>query len=430
MSNRDRDETPLVHHTAPARPGLLRNAAPPPKPLEPGARLDTYRIVRLLGAGGMGSVYLAHDESLDRDVAIKLIRSDTRPPLDVLERFRAEARTMARIAHPHVVRILALGESDGLPYIVMEHVPGTDLGKMMAANDGPLRVAQTTAILDQICRGASAMHAAGLVHADLKPSNVLLGPAFRVVISDFGLSRRAGAPPSGWSTPAYGAPELVLEETLRPELAQRVDVYSIGVMAYELLTGQLPFASDAERLDALASGRVPRNPSELRAGLGTNFDAPVLAALASDPVVRTPSVDALRRALEQVPLHHPPTRPLRILVADDDPAYCDIVRRTLARSFRGSTIETTPDGAAALASALRHRPDLLVTDLDMPLMNGVELVAEVRARPELADVPVIVLSAIGGPADWSLLGRLGANAFLGKPFDAQQLASLAHAITG
>jgi serine/threonine-protein kinase len=87
-----------------------------------------------------------------------------------------------------------------------------------------------------------------------------------------------------------------------------------------------------------------------------------------------------------------------------------------------------PDGAAALASALHIRPDLIVTDLDMPVMNGIELVAEIRARPELAEIPVIVLSAIGGPADWSLLDRLGANAFVGKPFDAQQLLSVAHAV--
>jgi serine/threonine-protein kinase len=127
---------------------------------------------------------------------------------------------------------------------------------------------------------------------------------------------------------------------------------------------------------------------------------------------------------------HAPTRPLRILVADDDAAYCDLVCRTLARSFRGSTVEATPDGAAALTAALRARPDLVVTDLDMPLMNGVELVAEIRARAELADVPVIVLSAVGGSADWSLLGRLGASAFIGKPFDAQQLASVAHAVAG
>jgi len=390
--------------------------------------LGGYRIIRLIGAGGMGNVYLARDEALDRDVAIKVVRSAGPVPLEILERFRAEARTMARISHPHVVRIHSLGEVDGLPYIVMEHVPGSNLAQVVAKNGGPFRVAQSLAILDQICRGASAMHAAGLVHGDLKPSNVLFGPAFRLVLSDLGLSRRIHATSAGWSTPAYGAPELTLEDGVRPELAQRVDVYSIAAMGYECLTGRLPFESVTERRRAADEGRAPIPPSEIRPEIGTSFDVPILAGLVADPALRTASVDALRRSLERL---HPPasvTRPLRILVADDDPAYCDIVCRTLARSFRGSTIESAPDGAVALASALHIRPDLIVTDLDMPLMNGVELVAEVRARPELADIPVIVLSAIGGPADWSLLSRLGANAFVGKPFDTQQLTSVAHAV--
>jgi serine/threonine-protein kinase len=428
MAASRRDETPLLHHTAPARPGNVRSTPRQP-PFDPGALVGSYRIVRLIGAGGMGSVYLARDESLDRNVAIKLIRTDGAPPLDVLERFRAEARTMARIAHPNVVRIHALGEIDGLPYIVMEHVPGTDLARLIANADGPLRIALGLALLDQICRGVSAMHAAGVVHGDLKPANVLFGPGFRVVVSDLGLARRMGAAPAGWSTPLYSAPELGHDEEARPEQSPRIDVYSIGVIAYELLTGQLPFGSETQRLAAVHEGRLPRRPSEVRPDLGPAFDELLLAALATDPAQRPPSVDALRRALERANSTPRSSRPLRILVADDDPAYCDLVSRILARGFRGSTIESTPDGASALASALRTKPDLIVSDLDMPLMNGVELVAELRARPELADVPVIVLSAIGGPADWSLLERLGANAFVGKPFDAQQLSSVARALT-
>jgi serine/threonine protein kinase len=430
MSSRPRsDETPLLHHTAPARPSKVRTMAHGPSIAE-GALLDGYRIVRLIGAGGMGSVYLARDEALDREVAVKVVRSEGPLPLDAIERFRAEARTMARISHPNVVRIHALGEVAGVPYIVMEHVPGRNLAQLLADDGGSLRVAQALAILDQACRGTSAIHAAGLVHGDLKPSNVLFGPGFRVVLSDLGLSRRPGAAPAGWSTPLYGAPELSVADGVRPELAQRIDVYAIGVMAYEFLTGRLPFETEAERIDALRDLRSPPPPSSLRPELGPELDAAILGALAADPALRTASVDAFRRALEHARVLPTSSRPLRILVADDDASYCDLVCHTLARSFRGSTIEAAPDGVAALAAALRTRPDLVVTDLDMPLMNGIELVAEIRGRPELADIPVIVLSAVGGAADWSLLGRLGATAFVGKPFDAQQLTSVAHAVAG
>lgn len=424
------DETPLKHDTVPAR----RGAGPRPvvsagPSVREGSRLGDYRIVRPIGSGGMASVFLARDEALDRDVAIKIAREVGSGSLETIERFRSEARAMARIAHPNVVRIHALGDLEGVPYIVMEHVPGEDLSRLLAQRGGRLRLAEALAVLDQICRGASAIHAAGLVHGDLKPANVLFGPGFRVVLSDFGLSRRTTAPPSTWSTPAYGAPELARGDELAPELAQRVDVYSIAVMAYELFTGRLPFDPEERRLHAI-DGLVPPRPSALRSELPPELDVPILAALTTDPELRTPSADALRRALEHVPLHPAPDHRLRILVADDDPDYRDLVRRTLARSFRGSTIESVGDGTAALASARAMRPDLVVTDLDMPGLNGVELLAEMRSDPSLESVPVVVLSAIGGPADWALLGRLGAQAFVGKPFDAQQLTSVAHAITG
>ncbi len=423
------DETPLRHDTVPARRRGVRISTQTGPELHEGARLGDYRIVRPIGSGGMASVYLARDEALDRDVAIKIARDTGPASLEMMERFRSEARAMARIAHPNVVRIHALGDLQGVPYIVMEHVPGEDLSQLLAQRGGRLRLAEALAVLDQICRGASAIHAAGLVHGDLKPANVLFGPGFRVVLSDFGLSRRVTAAPSSWSTPAYGAPELARGDELAPALAQRVDVYSIAVMAYELLTGKLPFEPEERRAHAI-DGLVPTRPSVIRPELPSELDVPLLAALTTDPELRTPSADALRRALERVPLHPAPDHRIRILVADDDPDYRDLVRRTLARSFRGGTIESVSDGASALASALAMRPDLVVTDLDMPGLNGVELLAEMRAHPSLESVPVIVLSAIGGPADWALLGRLGAQAFVGKPFDAQQLTSVAHAITG
>lgn len=422
------DETPLFHYTAPQRPRALR-AAPPDTTLAEGDAIGAYRVERLLGAGGMGSVYLAHDESLDRHVAIKVIRADQGTRLETLERFRAEARTMARMANPHVVGVHAMGEVRGLPYIVMEYVPGVDLAKLVQANGGPLRVAQALAILDQVCRGASAMHASGLIHGDLKPSNVLFGPAFRAVLTDFGLAHRIGAAAPAWSTPAYGAPELTRRDEDDADLSLRIDVYSIGVIAYELLTGTLPFESEAARMAAMADGARPVRPSVRRPEIGTAFDIPIMEALAWDPACRTASVDLFRRAIaESPPAQAQPEPPLRILVADDDAEYGDVVRRVLAKSFRGSVVETTQDGASALAAAHEYPPDLVVTDLDMPGMNGVELVAALRSDTGLAEVPVIVLSAIGGPADWTLLSRLGANAFLGKPFEASQLSSLARAL--
>lgn len=412
--------------TAPAMPSRMRSHAD--TALLPGATLgDTYRIVRVLGVGGMGTVYLARDEGLDRLVALKVVRSHLASQPLALERFRAEARTMARLSHPHVVGVHALGETDGRPYLVMEYVPGTPLSRFVHERGEPLRAEEVLAILDQVCRGVAALHAAGLVHRDLKPGNILIGPAFRVVVSDLGLSHGIGQATSSWGTPGYTAPELCSGEPPPADLARRVDVYSIGAMAYELLTGQLPFGTQAEWTFAMLEARPPPPPSSLRPALGTALDAPVLEALAWSPELRTASVDALRRALGEAALstHPAPRRPLRFLVVDDDPAYATLASRFLVRAFPGAVVEAAEDGGAALRASAGRVLDLVVTDLDMPDMNGMELTAALRAQPSTADVPIIVASAVGGATDWSLLGRLGANAFLGKPFDAAQLGLLA-----
>ncbi len=428
MSDEQSTNRPRRDDTQPETP--LARVAESQTALREGDRVGgQYRVLRLIGHGGMGTVYQARDEQLDRDVALKVMRTQLAPNVGTLDRFRAEARAMARLSHPHVVGIYALGELEGLPFLVMEYVPGTTLSRFLAERGHSLRIEESLAILDQVCRGVSAMHAAGVVHRDLKPGNILLGPAFRVVVSDLGLSRTVGEANDGWGTPGYSAPEINDPRPVVAELAPRLDVYSIGAIAYQLLTGSMPFPNEAARLSALADGVAPEKPSLRAPRLGTEFDAPLLSALAWSPELRTPTVDTLRRALaSHGHARVMPPRRLRILVADDDATYGDLAGRVLARAFRGAVVETAPDGATALASALAHPPDLIVADLDMPGLNGVELVAALRADPRTEKVPVVVVSAIGGPTDWALLGRLGANAFLGKPFDPTQLSALARAV--
>ncbi len=213
-----------------------------------GTVLDgAYRIVGALGQGGMGVVMLARDERLERNVAIKLIRPGRMATKGARDRFLTEARAMARVRHENVVEIYAFGEVEDTPYFVMEYVPGTNLANWL--EDALLRdhlpaIDESLGYLDQICRGVSAIHASGTVHGDLKPGNILLGPASRVAVADMGLSRVLDAlddsalhPMAG--TPAYMAPECVSTD-LAPELVQRRDVYALGVMAYEMLTGRQP----------------------------------------------------------------------------------------------------------------------------------------------------------------------------------------------
>lgn len=389
-----------------------------------------YRVLRPLGSGGMGEVVRAHDEALDRDVAIKLIRFDMAIEPKARDDFLAEARAMARLAHPNVVGVHAVGQLRGAPYLVMEYVPGTSLSSLLMDRDGPLGIDEAAFILDQVGRGLAAMHAAGLVHRDLKPANVLLGPGFRVVIGDLGIARVLGdtrPEDDVWvaGTPSYMAPEIRLAASAGPGLAARADIFSLGVMAYQLLTGRLPYR------DARISGlEKPEPPSLLRPELSAEVDEVIEQALEMFPDRRPHSADAFRRHLVGA-LHAGASRrpgPRRVLVVDDDDAYRDLTRLVLARAFRHATIEGVPDGATALAAARHARPDLVVTDYDMPGIDGGELVTRLRALPGGRALPIVLCTAVAGPTDWRLLSTLGADGFLAKPFEPTQLVALARGV--
>jgi len=392
---------------------------------------DSYRVVGPLGQGGMGVVVLAVDERLERDVAIKLIRPSYTTNKGARDRFLIEARAMARVRHENVVEIYAFGELAQTPYFVMEYVPGTNIANWL--DDGILEdrmpsIDEALGYLDQVCRGVHAIHASGAVHGDLKPSNLLIGPASRVAVADMGLSRlfdpkgRLGDHPMA-GTPAYMAPEFARTDLSR-EHAQRGDVYAIGVIAYEMLTGQQPFVIEntADMLAAHRGARAPL-PSQVRPDLTNAFDVPLIQALDFDPAHRTPNPDVFRRALlearESIKTNY---GAMRIVVADDDDDFRALAAEALRYGFPGARIEAVADGEAALAACDREAASLAVIDLDMPGLNGVELTAALRANYSL---PIVVVTASGGAPDWHILSSLGADGFLIKPLDPFALVALA-----
>jgi serine/threonine protein kinase len=397
---------------------------------------ESYRVVGPLGQGGMGVVVLAVDERLERDVAIKLIRPAFTRIKNARERFLIEARAMARVRHENVVEIFAFGELAETPYFVMEYVPGTNVANWL--DDGILEdrlpsIDEALGYLDQVCRGVGAIHTAGALHGDLKPSNLLIGPASRVAVADMGLSRlfdpkgQLGEHPMA-GTPAYMAPEFARTDLSR-ELAQRGDVYALGVIGFEMLTGHQPFAIESTS-DMLAAhrGARPPLPSQVRPELTTAFDLPLLRALEFDPDRRTVSPDAFRRALlsarESIKTNY---NALRIIVADDDADFRTLAVETLSYGFPGARIEPVADGEAALAACDREPASLAVIDLDMPGLNGVELTAALRANYSLA---IVVVTASGGAPDWHILSSLGADGFLIKPIDPFALVALARKAVG
>lgn len=265
---------------------------------------DKYRVGSTLGQGGMGIVLHAFDQQLARDVAIKLVRPEFSSSPLAREQFTHEARAMARVRNPNVVEIYASGDFLGTPYFVMEYMARGNLGTWLdRLGDNVPAVDEAIGFLDQVCRGLQAIHDAGIVHHDLKPSNILIDNGFRVAVSDLGLVRLADPNTTGHTgsmtgTPAYIAPETALAEPVPPRLKSKTDIYALGVMAFELLTGSLPFdAAAPEELIRCHVEQAPPAASEFRPDLPHVFDDILARALAKNPAERTESADTFRREL-------------------------------------------------------------------------------------------------------------------------------------
>ncbi|WP_181233063.1 serine/threonine protein kinase [Enhygromyxa salina] len=389
---------------------------------------NSYRILGQLGEGGMGIVLHGVDERLEREVAIKFIHPKHVDTEELHELFVREARAMARARHPNLVEIYARGDYKGSPYFVMEYIKGTTLEEWVAGHDQRrVGLDDALSLLDQICRGVAALHAVGAVHRDLKPSNVMIGPGFRAVVTDMGLAINLG----GWAagrervagTPAYISPEIAAERHVPPQYAHASDIYAIGVMAYELLTGRHPFkAKTVVELLRAHIHETPPKPSEVAPELSDVFDEVLLRALAKDPNDRIESAHALRTALALArERSSESSAPLRIMIADDDHACLRWTGKFISGSFPNATLDLVTDGATALAHAIRDPPSVAILDLSMPGLNGTELTAALRANPRTCDVPIVVVTGVGGARDWRLLLRLGASGFLVKPTDPDAL---------
>ena len=245
---------------------------------------DRYKIDAQIGIGGMGTVFSAVDERLGRRVAVKLLKEELASDPRFIERFRREARAAAALSHPNVAGVFDYGESDGLPFIVMELVDGRDLSRVMR-DDGPLDEARTRAIAAQIALALGHAHSAGLVHRDVKPHNVIVTDDDGVKVTDFGIARATGestltATGTILGTAQYISPEQASGETLGPPS----DVYSLGIVLYEMLTGAVPFTGDSPVSVALRHVRdeVPQ-PSSIDPKIPPEYDELVAKATAKQP---------------------------------------------------------------------------------------------------------------------------------------------------
>ncbi|HYP23043.1 MAG TPA: protein kinase [Actinomycetota bacterium] len=260
---------------------------------------DRYRIEERIAAGGMGTVYAATDDRLHRRVAVKLLKEGLSGDAKFVARFEREARAAAALSHPNVAGVFDYGEDGETPFIVMELAQGRDLARLLR-DEGPLEPDRARGLGAQICTALAHAHAAGLVHRDVKPANVIVDESDRVKVTDFGIARAAGeatltATGSVLGSAQYMAPE----QASGAPVTAAADVYAAGIVLYEMLTNAVPFTGDSPVSVAMrhVSDEVPR-PSSVNPQVPESLDAIVARATAKDPADRFPSAAAMGAALE------------------------------------------------------------------------------------------------------------------------------------
>jgi serine/threonine-protein kinase len=260
---------------------------------------DRYELERLVGTGGMSSVYCARDRLLERKVALKILHEHHTADDDYVERFRHEARAVAQLAHPNIVTVIDRGEQDGRQFIVFEFVDGENL-KELVEREGRLPVREAIELALQVGRALAFAHEHGLVHRDVKPQNVLLIDDGRAKVTDFGIARELDVEGMTTSGMVLGTSEYIAPEQARGEpVGPHTDVYSLGVVLYELLAGEVPFRG--ESFVAIAMRHVNDPVPSLRARrpeISGRLDAAISRAMAKDPADRWDSMDGFLAELE------------------------------------------------------------------------------------------------------------------------------------
>ncbi len=259
-----------------------------------------FELEELVGSGGMSSVFRARDRVLERDVALKILHDRLVAEQDVVDRFSREAKLVAGLSHRNIVGVIDRGDYEGKPYIVFEYIPGENL-KQLVQREGPLPVARALELAIEIARGLAFAHEQGFVHRDVKPQNVLLNGKGEAKVTDFGIARPLEVQDGETQTGTV----LGTCDYISPEQAQgrrvdaQSDVYSLGIVLYELLTAQVPFTGDNFVAVAMQHINTPApRVSELRPDVPPRVDAAVARALAKDPAARFESMTAFCDELE------------------------------------------------------------------------------------------------------------------------------------
>jgi serine/threonine protein kinase len=366
--------------------------------LSEGDELAGYRIEQRLGRGGMGVLYLALEPGLERRVALKLIAPEAAADEVFARRFAEESKIAASIEHPNVVPIYAAGEAAGIPYIAMRYVPGADLARRLA-REGRLDPADAVEIVAQVGNGLDAIHAAGLVHRDVKPANVLLGGADAVhaYITDFGVARNVSTESGLTQTGRFvGTLDYVAPEQISGgEIDARVDVYALGCLLFKLLTGEVPFPRDGEAARLYAHLNDPPPAVSLcLPEVSMALDDVVIRAMSKSPEDRYPSAGDLGRAAQAALRDEQPVLPERTV------ATGTAATRT-AETIASESVASTE----ATRGAVSPRPSRPSAKTIAPPWRRWVLVIGIVALVAMAGIAIAVSAGGGGSEPNAATGR-------------------------
>ena len=408
--------------------------------LGPGVELGPYSVVERIGRGGMATVYKAYHAALDRYVAIKVLPEFFAEDEEYRERFHQEAMSVARLRHPNILSVYDFGHERGIAYLVLELVSGGTLADRLGTR---IDIHDTVAMLKPIADALDHAHRNGVLHRDIKPSNILLHRDGTPVLADFGLAklaasvRRLTASGIVMGTPEYMSPEQAAGDPIGPPS----DLYAFAIVAYEMLTGRVPFEADTPAAVLLSHlNKAMPAMHELRGELSRHAEDALRRALAKSPSERFqtatefvaaltpaawPTAGQSEQAVTAVAARRPPSGPTRklpsVLVVDDGVANRELIEACLAGVE--CEVRLAADGPSALAAVDSREPDLVLLDVQMPGMDGHEVCRRIKSDPNRRLIPIVMITALNSVSDRVTALESGADDFMSKPVERVELVA-------